>query len=86
MNNKNKISIAAVFLSFVLLTYHSISAVFIGMILGLLILPPAIVFISVVKIGLPLMAELFMDIVRSGKGFLVISNSKEYITLQPEFK
>lgn len=83
---RKKLLIGIGLISLLILMNISVSTIFIGMLLGLLFVPPVLVSASILKEGKPVIVKLFNDLIASGKGFLVISISKETITLQPEYK
>ncbi len=70
----------------ILFMYVPISTILLVLLLGLLFIPPALVFISIFKEGAPIISEELRELVDSGKNFFVISVSKESITLEPQFK
>ena len=77
---------AAVFLCLVILMSISISWVFMTLVLGLLIIPPIAVSVHVFIQGIPLIRREMEDLLASGKDFFLISVSKEYIALEPQFR
>ncbi len=83
MNKKMTFVLSATFLSLVVLLKFSIPAVFITMLLGLLFIPPALLFASVFITGVPVIAKEMGAALDSGNEMFIISVSKESIILEP---
>lgn len=83
MNKKMTFVLSATFLSLVVLLKFSIPAVFITMLLGLLFIPPALLFASVFIAGVPVIAKEMGAVLDSGNEMFIISVSKESIILEP---
>lgn len=77
---------AVILISLIILSYISISLTVILLIVGFLLIPPIAVIAYVSAHGIPLLRSEIEGILRSGKDFLLISVSKEYITLEPQFR
>ena len=65
---------------------YPVSTIFITLLLGLIFVPPILVFVYVLKEGIPLISSELRDIFESKKDTFVISFSKEHITLEPQYK
>ncbi len=85
MNRTVKLTLGLV-ACLIIFLYVPVSTIFLILLLGLLLVPPVLVFISVFKEGAPIISEELRGFVDSGKNFFVISISKESITLEPQFK
>jgi hypothetical protein len=66
--------------------YFSISGLFIVILIGFLLIPPLFVIASISKEGIPIIRNELKSLLISGKDFLVISISKEHITLEPQVR
>lgn len=87
MINKNIIlTLVLVLIGLISSMFVSISGIFIASLLGLLLVPPVLVFVSVLKEGIPVIVKELKSLLVSGKEFFVISISKESITLEPQFR
>jgi hypothetical protein len=80
-----KLKIAA-FASIIILLYFSIPLTVITLIIGLLFIPPVAVIAYTFLLGIPMIRREMEDVLSSGKEFFLISVSKEYITLEPQFR
>lgn len=76
----------AVVLSIIVLLYFSVSLAVITLILGLLFVPPIAVFAYTIMHGIPFFLREMEALFSSGREFLLISISKECITLEPQFR
>ena len=65
---------------------YPVSTIFITLLLGLIFVPPILVFVYVLKVGIPLISNELKDIFSSENEMFVISVSKEHITIKPEHK
>ena len=65
---------------------YPVSTIFITLLLGLIFVPPILVFVYVLKEGIPLISSELKDIFSSENEMFVISVSKEHITIEPEYK
>jgi hypothetical protein len=86
MIKKNIILVSMISAVLIISLTVSISVLFITALLGLLILPPLVAFILVFKEGLPLIISGGKSLFKSGKEFLLISISKDHITLEPQLR
>lgn len=86
MIDRNRKLKAAAFISLIILMYLSISWTLIALFLGLLFGPPIAVAAYVFIQGVPLFKREIEDLLATGKDFLLISISKEHITLEPQFR
>jgi len=77
---------AVILISLIILSYISISLAVIMLLVGFIIIPPVAVVAYVFAQGTPLLRREIEVLLRSGKDFLLISVSKEYITLEPQFR
>lgn len=77
----NKKMISALFVAFAIL-YGFSTSVFLAVLLGLLLIPPALLFASVLITGIPVIAKELNALLRSGKEMFIISVSKESIVLE----
>jgi hypothetical protein len=75
----------AVFLSMIILLYVSVTLTMIILILGLLFIPPVAVIAYTSLHGIQILRREMEAVLSSGKDFLLISVSKKYITLEPQF-
>jgi len=82
INNRMKL-VMAIALSLVILLNFSIPTLVIAMLLGLLFIPPVLLFASVFKEGAPLIAKELRTLLESGKEKFIISISRESIVLEP---
>lgn len=73
-------------LGLVISLYFSIPAIVIVMLIGLLFIPPVLLFASVFKEGVLVIAKELGAALESGKERFVISISKESIVLEPNLK
>lgn len=80
-----RIMIAVLVLLGLIGAYISISGLFIVLLLGALLIPPLFVIVSISREGMVILKEL-KSLLISGKDFLVISISKENITLEPQVR
>lgn len=85
MNRTMKLNVA-VFLSMIILLYVSTSWTVIILILGLLFIPPLAVIVYMSLHGTKMLLREMEAVFSSGKDFLIISVSKKYITLEPQFR
>ncbi len=76
----------AVLFCLIILMYISISWTFMTLILGLLIIPPMVASVHIFIQGIPLIRREMEGLLASGKDFFLVSVSKEYITLEPQFR
>jgi hypothetical protein len=76
----------AVFFSMIILLYGSISWTAMILILGLLFIPPVAVIVYTFMLGISMLRREMEAVLSSGKDFLLISISKDYITLEPQFR
>lgn len=76
----------AIFTSIIILLYFSIPLTFITLIIGLLFIPPVAVIAYTFLHGISMIRREMEGVMSSGKDFLLISVSKEYITLEPQFR
>ncbi|MDD5474292.1 MAG: hypothetical protein PHU34_09135 [Candidatus Methanoperedens sp.] len=83
MNKKMTFVLLATFLSLVSLLNFPIPALFITMLLGLLFIPPALLFVSLFIKGVQAIAKELGDALESGKEMFIVSVSKESIILEP---
>ena len=65
---------------------YSVSTIFMTFLTGVIFIPPMVVFVYVLREGIPLMFSELKEILNSGKEIFVISYSKEHITLEPQYK
>ncbi len=86
INKELKLVLLLGFISSGILLYLSAPAIFLALILGLLFIPPILVLISISIKGAPLIVKELRGLLASGKQFLVISMSRESITLEPQFR
>lgn len=86
INKKLKLAIVLGFISLGILSYLSAPAVFLTLILGLLFILPVLVLASISIEGAPIIVKELHGLLASGKQFLVISMSRESITLEPQFR
>ncbi len=86
INKKLKLAMVLGFISLGILLYLSAPAVFLALILGLLFIPPVMVLASISIEGTPIIVKELQGLLASGKQFLVISMSRESITLEPQFR
>jgi hypothetical protein len=80
-----KLKIAA-FASIIILLYFSIPLTVITLIIGLLFIPPVAVIVYTFLLGISMIRRELEGVLSSGKDFFLISVSKEYITLEPQFR
>lgn len=73
-------------LGLVISLYFSIPAIVIAMLLGLLFIPPVLLFASVLKEGVLVIIKELGAALESGKERFIISISKEAIVLEPNLK
>ena len=83
MNRTMKV---AVFLTMIILLYVSISWTVMILILGLLFIPPLAVIVYTFLNATPVIRREMEAVLSSGKDFFLISVSKKYITLDPQFR
>jgi len=76
----------AVFFSMILLLYVSILWTVMILILGLLFIPPMAVIIYTILNGTQMLRREVEALLSSGNEFFLISVSKKYITLEPQFR
>lgn len=77
---------AAVLFCLIILMSISISWAFMTLILGLLLIPPIAATVHIFIQGIPLIRREMEDLLASGKDIFLISVSKEYIALEPQFR
>lgn len=65
---------------------YSVSTIFMTFLIGLILIPPIVVFVYVLREGIPLIFSELKEILNSEKEIFVISYSKEHITLKPQYK
>ena len=82
IKNRTKLA-AAIALGLVVIFYFSIPAFVIAILIGLLFIPPALLFASVFKEGVLVIVRELGAALESGKQRFVISISKESIVLEP---
>lgn len=85
MDRDMKLKIAA-FASIIILLYFSTSLTVIALIIGLLFIPPVAVIAYTFLQGISMIRRELEDVLPAGKDFFLISVSKEYITLEPQFR
>lgn len=88
MNNNDRyieLKIAA-FISIIILLYFSIPLTFIILMVGLLFLPPVAVIAYTFLHGISIIRREMEGVMSSGNDFFLISVSKQYITLEPQFR
>lgn len=81
----NKLKAAFLF-SMIISLYVSISLTVMIIILGFLFIPPLAVIIYTFLYGSPMLLREIGSVLSSGKDFFLISVSKKYITLEPQFR
>lgn len=86
IGKKLKLAMILGFISPSILLYLSAPAIFLALILGLLFIPPVLVIVSISIEGAPMIVKGLRGLLASGKQFLVISMSRESITLEPQFR
>ncbi len=77
----NRKMISALLVAFAIL-YGFSTSVFLAVLLGLLLIPPALLFASVLITGIPVIANELKALLRTGKEMFIISVSKESIVLE----
>ncbi len=77
----NKKMISTLLIAFAIL-YGFSASVFLAVLLGLLLIPPALLFAYVFITGIPVIANELKALLRSGKEMFIISVSKESIVLE----
>lgn len=85
MNKTMKLKLA-IFFGMIILLYVSISWTVIILILGLLFIPPLAVIAYTALYGTQMLLKEMEDMLSSGQDFFLISVSKKYITLEPQFR
>ena len=85
MYTNMKLKIAA-FITLIILLYFSIPLTAITLIIGLLFIPPIAVISYTFLLGISMILRELDAVLSSGKDFFLISVSKEYITLEPQFR
>lgn len=85
INNRMKLAVA-IALGLLVIFYFSIPTLIIAMLLGLLFIPPVLLFASVFKEGVLVIAKELGRALESGKERFVISISKDSIVLEPNLK
>ncbi len=80
-----KLKIAVLF-SIIILVYVSVSVTVLMLILGLLFIPPIAVIAYTSLHGIPFFLREMEALLSSGRKVLLISVSKKYITLEPQFR
>ena len=85
MDRSIKLKIAAL-ISIIILLYFSIPLTVIALITGLLFIPPVAVIAYTLLLGISIIRNELEDVMPSGRDFFLISVSKEYITLEPQFR
>jgi hypothetical protein len=83
INKKIKLISISILIISAIVSIFSISALFIAVLFGLLLIPPLLVFAAILKEGAPLIAVELRALMESGKEMFIISISKESITLEP---
>ena len=87
MNDKKvKTALVIGIISLYIAFSYSIPALFMTFLIATVFVPPTIVFVYILKEGIPLIYSELREVFSSGKEMFVISVSKEHITLEPEFK
>ncbi|MFU8768049.1 MAG: hypothetical protein ACNA7I_10385 [Candidatus Methanoperedens sp.] len=84
--NTLKTGLVAVLISIYIAVSYSVSTLFMTLLTGAIFIPPAVVFVYVLKDGFPLISRELRNLVSSGNEIFVISVTKEHITLEPEYK
>lgn len=82
MMYKKMISLLLIAFTLVILYGFSIPTAFLAVLLGLLLIPPALLFAYVLITGIPVIANELKALLRSGKEMFIISVSKESIVLE----
>ena len=86
INKKLKLAIVLGFIALGILLYMSSPTVLLILTLGLLFIPPMLVLFLISIEGAPIIVKELRGLLASGKQFLVISMSRESITLEPQFR
>lgn len=86
INKKLKLAMVLGFISLGILLYLSAQAAFLALVLGMLFIPPMLVLLLISIEGAPTIVKELQGLLASGKQFLVISMSRESITLEPQFR
>lgn len=82
MMNRKMISALLVVFTLIILYGFSIPTAFLAVLLGLLLIPPVLLFAYVFITGIPVIAKEISAMLRSGKEMFIISVSKESIVLE----
>ncbi|MCX9014219.1 MAG: hypothetical protein OIN89_05410 [Candidatus Methanoperedens sp.] len=85
-DKKIKMALVIGLISIYIAVSYSVSAIVIMFLSAALFVPPAVVFLYVLKEGIPLVSGEFRNLFNSGTGIFVISVSKEHIILEPEYR
>jgi hypothetical protein len=85
MDRSTKLKIAA-FISIIILLCFSLPLTVLTLIAGLLFIPPVAVIAYTFLLGISMIRRELKAVLYSGKDFFLISVSKEYITLEPQFR
>ncbi len=80
--DRNMILKIAAFASIIILLYFPIPLTVMILLVGLLFIPPVAIIAYTILHGISMME----DMLPSGKDFFLISVSKKYITLEPQFR
>lgn len=82
MNRKMISALLIAFAGLIIIYGFSIPTAFLAVLLGLLLIPPALLFAYVFITGIPVIANELKALLRSGKEMFIISVSKESIVLE----
>jgi hypothetical protein len=85
-DNKIKMALVIGLISIYIAVSYSVSAIVIMFLSAALFVPPAVVFLYVLKEGVPFISGELRNLFNSGTGIFVISVSKEHIILEPEYR
>ncbi|MCX9010858.1 MAG: hypothetical protein OIN66_07015 [Candidatus Methanoperedens sp.] len=85
INKRTGLIIAGLMIVFASI-YLSLPALFLVLLLGSLLIPPAFVFSLMLVESIPVTIKLSQNLLAGEKPFFVISISKESIILEPEFR
>lgn len=83
---KIKMALVICLLSTYIAVSYSIPVLLIMLLLGAIFIPPAVVFVCVLKEGIQLISSELNNIFAQGTERFVISFSKEHIILEPEYR
>ena len=81
-----KVHFVMSFVGMLILIYLSLSAAFLVLLIGLLLIPSVMVFVFLIKEGVPIFTNELRRMAFQGKDFFVISISQESISLEPQFR